>query len=132
MLRKRESLAFRRSFCTLVRYNNTSIFSTNVFQIISKKVVIEGSNSGVEYANIPIRPGHAVRPDILFDLKREHVYAMTDKKLSKVRVQDCSIYTSCGECLGSKDPYCGWCSLENKCSLRGDCRDAAQDPLYWI
>jgi len=30
------------------------------------------------------------------------------------------------------DPYCGWCSLENKCSLRGDCRDAAQDPLYWI
>ena len=37
MLRKRESLAFRRSFCTLVRYNNTSIFSTNVFQIISKK-----------------------------------------------------------------------------------------------
>ena len=87
-----------------------------------KKVVIEGSSSGVEYANIPIRPGHAVRPDINFDLKREHVYAMTDKKVSKVRVQDCSIYTSCGECLGSKDPYCGWCSLENKCSLRGDCR----------
>ena len=27
--------------------------------------------------------------------------------------------------------YC-WCSLENKCSLRGDCRDAALDPLYWI
>ena len=97
-----------------------------------KKVVVEGANSGVEYANIPIRPGHAVRPDVLFDLKREHVYAMTDKKLSKVRVQDCSIYTSCGECLGSKDPYCGWCSLENKCSLRGDCRDAALDPLYWI
>ena len=87
-----------------------------------KKVVIEESSSGVEYANIPIRPGHAVRPDINFDLKREHVYAMTDKKVSKVRVQDCSIYTSCGECLGSKDPYCGWCSLENKCSLRGDCR----------
>jgi plexin A len=97
-----------------------------------KKVVIEGSTTGVEYANIPIRPNHAVNSDIEFDLKREHVYVMTDKKLSKVRVQDCSVYTTCGQCLGSKDPYCGWCSLENKCSLRGDCRDAALDPLYWI
>ena len=97
-----------------------------------KKVVIESSSSGVEYANVPIRKGHSVNSDIVFDLKHNHVYAMTDKKLSKMRVQDCSVYKSCGDCLGSKDPYCGWCSLENKCSLRGDCRDAALDPLYWI
>ena len=67
-----------------------------------KKVVIEGSTSGVEYNDIPVAPGHAVSSDILFDLKREHLYVMTDKKLSKVRVQDCSVYTTCGDCLGSK------------------------------
>ncbi|GIY30136.1 hypothetical protein CEXT_325961 [Caerostris extrusa] len=33
---------------------------------------------------------------------------------------------------GANDPYCGWCSLENKCSLRGACAEAAQDPLYWL
>ena len=60
------------------------------------------------------------------------LYQQPFSLLKKVRVQDCSVYTDCGQCLGSKDPYCGWCSLENKCSLRGDCRDAAQDPLYWI
>ena len=49
-----------------------------------KKVVIESDSTGVLYANIPIRPGHSVRPDIVFDLKREHVYVMTDKKVSKV------------------------------------------------
>ena len=97
-----------------------------------KKVVIEGPSNGVEYSDIVVDKGRAVNSDILFDLKREHVYVMTNKKLSKVRVQDCSVYTSCGQCLGSKDPYCGWCSLENKCSLRGDCRDAAMDRLYWI
>lgn len=97
-----------------------------------KKVVIESSTSGVEYANIPIVPGHAVNSDLVFDLKQNHVYVMTDKKVSKMKVQDCSVYRDCGQCLGSKDPYCGWCSLENKCSLRGDCRDAASDPLYWI
>ena len=95
-----------------------------------KKVVIEGPSNGVEYSDIVVDKGRAVNSDILFDLKREHVYVMTNKKLSKVRVQDCSVYTSCGQCLGSKDPYCGWCSLENKCSLRGDCRDAAMDRLF--
>ena len=73
-----------------------------------------------------------MRPDLLFDLKKDHIYVMTDRKLSKVRVQDCAQYTDCNQCLGARDPYCGWCSLENKCSLRGDCRDAALDPLYWI
>ena len=49
-----------------------------------KKVVIESDSTGVLYADIPMRPGHSVRPDIVFDLKREHVYVMTDKKVSKV------------------------------------------------
>ena len=97
-----------------------------------KKVVVESPTNGVEYADIPIRTGHSVNADLIFDLKADHVYVMTDKKISKLRVQDCSKYATCGDCLGSKDPYCGWCSLENKCSLRGDCRDAAMDPLYWI
>ena len=80
-----------------------------------KKAVVESASSGIEYADIPLAPGTAVRSDLLFDLKRDHVYVMTDKKLSKVRVQDCKQYTDCNQCLGAKDPYCGWCSLENKC-----------------
>ena len=35
-------------------------------------------------------------------------------QVTKVRVQDCGVYKTCGECLGARDPYCGWCSLENK------------------
>ena len=47
-------------------------------------------------------PGTAVRSELLFDLKRDHVYVMTDRKLSKVRVQDCQQYTDCNQCLGAK------------------------------
>eukprot|EP00096_Caligus_rogercresseyi_P001343 TRINITY_DN1211_c0_g2_i1.p1 TRINITY_DN1211_c0_g2~~TRINITY_DN1211_c0_g2_i1.p1 ORF type:complete len:1044 (+),score=347.68 TRINITY_DN1211_c0_g2_i1:181-3132(+) len=97
-----------------------------------KKVVVASSNSGLEYSSIPIAEDSKVNSDLVFDFKRDHIYVMTEKQVAKVRVQDCSIYETCGECLGAKDPYCGWCSLENKCSLRGDCRDAAMDPLYWI
>ena len=46
--------------------------------------------------------GTSVRSDLLFDLKRDHVYVMTDRKLSKVRVQDCQQYKDCNQCLGAK------------------------------
>ncbi|GFY60911.1 hypothetical protein TNIN_181314 [Trichonephila inaurata madagascariensis] len=49
-----------------------------------------------------------------------------------VKVQECHVFRTCMDCLGANDPYCGWCSLENKCSLRGACAEAAQDPLYWL
>lgn len=52
--------------------------------------------------------------------------------MSKLKVHSCSTYTSCSTCLGAKDPYCGWCSLENKCSLRSVCQDDGNDPLYWV
>ena len=80
-----------------------------------KKAVVESANNGIEYADIAIAPGTSVRSDLLFDLKRDRVYVMTDRRLSKVKVQDCQQYSDCNQCLGARDPYCGWCSLENKC-----------------
>jgi len=31
-----------------------------------------------------------------------------------VLVHNCSEYTTCNECVEAGDPYCGWCSLQNK------------------
>lgn len=53
-------------------------------------------------------------------------------QISKVKTKECSIYEGCSQCLGARDPYCGWCSSENKCSLRRDCREAFQDPRFWL
>ncbi|KAK7867968.1 hypothetical protein R5R35_004968 [Gryllus longicercus] len=97
-----------------------------------KKVVVESSTSALEYGDLVVDEGSPVNPDLHFDSQLMHLYVMTEKKVFKVKVQECSVYTTCWECLGAKDPYCGWCSLENKCSLRSDCQDAAKDPLYWI
>ncbi len=35
-------------------------------------------------------------------------------QVTKARVQYCDVYKTGGECFGVHDPYCGWCSLENK------------------
>ncbi|CAL8402674.1 unnamed protein product, partial [Arctogadus glacialis] len=45
----------------------------------------------------------------------------------RVPVESCEQYTSCGECLGSRDPHCGWCVLHNVCSRKDRC-DRASEP----
>ncbi|KAJ1526203.1 hypothetical protein ONE63_009362 [Megalurothrips usitatus] len=99
---------------------------------LCSQVVVESSTSALEYGDTPVDSGSLVNADLHFDPKFMHLYVMTERKVSKVKVQDCGQYKTCGDCLGARDPYCGWCSLENKCSLRADCQDAAKDPLYWI
>ncbi|XP_043221511.1 plexin-A2-like isoform X2 [Amphibalanus amphitrite] len=100
-----------------------------------KKIVVEPLSDvivGTEYADLTVRQGSKVQADLRLDPPKQHLYVMTEKKVSKVKVQECHLYRTCGECLGAKDPYCGWCSLENKCSVRSRCQDADKDVLYWI
>lgn len=97
-----------------------------------KKIVVESANSAIEYANIPINIGSPINSDMHFDNQKLHIYVMSKQRVSKVKVYDCSDYLTCGQCLGARDPYCGWCSLENKCSPRSTCEDDANDPLYWV
>ncbi|XP_037086634.1 LOW QUALITY PROTEIN: plexin-A1-like [Pollicipes pollicipes] len=83
-----------------------------------KKVVVEPLSErkikANEYGDLAVQHGSRVQADLRFDKRKQHLYVMTEKKVSKVKVQECHLYASCGECLGARDPYCGWCSLENK------------------
>lgn len=71
--------------------------------------------SAFEYNDVTIGKT-TVNGDMYFDQNsnRNYLYVMTEKRLTMVKVQECQVYRTCGECLGARDPYCGWCSLENK------------------
>lgn len=97
-----------------------------------KKAVVETVTSAFEYSEEVIVENSRIGSDLHFDQSKNFLYVMTEKRVTLMRVQNCQQHKTCGECLGARDPYCGWCSLENKCSLRSDCAEAAQDPLYWL
>ncbi|XP_055945383.1 plexin A3-like isoform X2 [Argiope bruennichi] len=97
-----------------------------------KKAVVETVVKASEYADLVIDEGSPINADMVFDKAKNHLYVMTEKRVTMVKVQECHMFKTCMDCLGANDPYCGWCSLENKCSLRGACAEAAQDPLYWL
>lgn len=97
------------------------------------KVVVTSMNSASHYNTVTIQLGKAILPDMHFaPYNKNYLYVMTENRVTQVRVQDCHVYRTCSECLSARDPYCGWCSLENKCSLRSNCAEAASDPLYWL
>uniref|UniRef100_A0AAY4E7U8 Sema domain-containing protein n=1 Tax=Denticeps clupeoides TaxID=299321 RepID=A0AAY4E7U8_9TELE len=53
------------------------------------------------------------------------------KQITKVRVQSCHLKNDCQSCVALKDPYCGWCVMEGRCTRRSDCR-RAEEKNGWL
>ncbi|XP_052127793.1 plexin-B [Frankliniella occidentalis] len=49
-----------------------------------------------------------------------------------MRVEHCGSFANCSSCLEAKDPYCGWCSLEKRCTVRDKCQKAAHSSPRWL
>nr|XP_034329620.1 plexin-A2-like [Crassostrea gigas] len=96
-----------------------------------KKVSIESSAIATEYDDITVDPGFPILKDMIFDEDNRYLYVLSPNKLVKIVVQNCNQYTTCEECKGANDPYCGWCSMENKCSLAEECSDYGS-ALNWM
>ncbi|XP_039297179.1 plexin-B-like isoform X1 [Nilaparvata lugens] len=97
-----------------------------------KKVLVTTANSAIEYEEMLIDEGNKVLPDTVIAPNGEHFYALTTAKVLKVAVEHCSSYGNCSACLESKDPYCGWCSLERRCTIRSACQKASHSSPRWL
>ncbi|XP_055371957.1 plexin-B isoform X2 [Condylostylus longicornis] len=86
-----------------------------------KKVLISGQMPG-QYEEVLVDPGNEILPDTMMSPKKDFLYVLSRKKITKLRVEHCSIYTNCSSCLESRDPFCGWCSLEKRCTVRNACQ----------
>uniref|UniRef100_A0AAV2LZD6 Sema domain-containing protein n=1 Tax=Knipowitschia caucasica TaxID=637954 RepID=A0AAV2LZD6_KNICA len=80
-----------------------------------KKIRVDGPpHGGVQYETISvIKDGSPVLRDMAFSLDRNYLYVMSERQVTQVPVESCEQYSTCGECLSSGDPHCGWCVLHN-------------------
>lgn len=134
----------------LIEYSNTSLTAvaanpTNDFTVAYlgtstgqlKRLVLEDYKRAVEYSSIHVDPHRRtpINADMRFDRRdttANFIYVMNDKRVSLIKVQECNLYKTCFECLSAYDPHCGWCSLENRCSIKSACAEANDDSLYWL
>ncbi|XP_063883556.1 LOW QUALITY PROTEIN: plexin-B-like [Scylla paramamosain] len=97
-----------------------------------KKALLAGPEDAAEYGEDVIDPGSRVLPDMTLDNPGAHLFILTTTKVTKYRVEDCASYTNCSSCLGARDPYCGWCSLEKRCTVQSACQKATFSSPRWL
>uniref|UniRef100_A0A3B3C5S2 Plexin A1a n=1 Tax=Oryzias melastigma TaxID=30732 RepID=A0A3B3C5S2_ORYME len=109
---------------------NTVAFTGTRSGRIKKIQVNSISQPALLYENVVVSDGNPILRDLLFSPDHQFLYALTDKQVTRVSVESCEQYTSCGECLGSGDPHCGWCVLHNVCSRRDRCERADEPQRF--
>lgn len=96
-----------------------------------KKVLLSGA-APAEYEQVLVDAGNAILPDTTLSPTGDYLYVLSTSKISKINVEHCGSYGNCSSCLESKDPYCGWCSLEKKCTVRSACQKASHSSPRWL
>ncbi|KAF2988052.1 hypothetical protein EK904_005428 [Melospiza melodia maxima] len=96
------------------------------------KVYLGAQGEAHTYASVSIQVNSMVSGDLLFDQLQEHLFVMTQSMVVKVPIMECSLSLDCESCLALKDPYCGWCVLQGRCSRRSEClRSRLSEQWLW-
>uniref|UniRef100_A0A8C6J2E4 Plexin-B1 n=1 Tax=Melopsittacus undulatus TaxID=13146 RepID=A0A8C6J2E4_MELUD len=95
------------------------------------KVYLGAMGDAHVYASLTIQLNSMVSGDLLFDQLQEHLFVMT-QSMVRVPILECSLYSDCESCLALKDPYCGWCVLQGRCTRRSEClRSRLSEQWLW-
>uniref|UniRef100_A0A665TBD2 Plexin-A1 n=1 Tax=Echeneis naucrates TaxID=173247 RepID=A0A665TBD2_ECHNA len=99
-----------------------------------KKILVNSvspNRPAVLYEKVTVSEGGSpLLRDMLFSPDQQYIYTLTEKQVVRVPVESCEQYTTCGECLGSRDPHCGWCVLHNVCSRKDRCERAGEPQRF--
>uniref|UniRef100_A0A8B9IVE8 Plexin C1 n=1 Tax=Amazona collaria TaxID=241587 RepID=A0A8B9IVE8_9PSIT len=118
---------------TLIHSGLVAVYGTVVLNQI---VLFLGTDDGQLLKAILNEDMESNCPEILYEIKEEtsvfpklrldpvdnnYIYLSSANKVRRIPVANCSRYISEQECLSVKDPYCGWCSLTQRCTLKENC-----------
>uniref|UniRef100_A0A3Q0RM74 Plexin D1 n=1 Tax=Amphilophus citrinellus TaxID=61819 RepID=A0A3Q0RM74_AMPCI len=128
-------LALRRPLRAIPLFDGTSFSSVSVDNVQNHTVVFLGTSNGrlrkltllanmtmVNQWTLTLRANEAVHHIMTFDPNDSNfLYVMTSHHMLRVKVADCDQWRSCSDCLGAGDAHCGWCTLENRCTIQKEC-----------
>ncbi|RLV89067.1 hypothetical protein DV515_00015072 [Chloebia gouldiae] len=90
--------------------------------LFSLQINLDSTMKVISRRSILVAYGEPVHPIMQFDPSDStYLYLMTSYQMTRVKVAACSQYSTCTECLAAADAYCGWCTMETRCSLQHEC-----------
>uniref|UniRef100_A0A8C4ZSB3 Plexin D1 n=1 Tax=Gadus morhua TaxID=8049 RepID=A0A8C4ZSB3_GADMO len=122
-------LALRRPLRATPLFEYTGLSSVAVDSVHNHTVVFLGTHHGrLRKVRLTVCPceclpaSQPVHPIMTFDPNDSNfLYLMTTHYLLRVKVAECGRYGDCNDCLGAGDAHCGWCTLENRCTVQKEC-----------
>uniref|UniRef100_A0AAY4E6K7 Plexin-A2 n=1 Tax=Denticeps clupeoides TaxID=299321 RepID=A0AAY4E6K7_9TELE len=111
-------------------YNGYNVVFVGTMSGQLRKIRADGpAVGGVLYETLTLmKDSSRILPDMAFSLDNNFLYVMSERQVMQVPVEWCEQYQSCGACLSSGDPHCGWCVLHNTCMRRDRC-ERSQEPF---
>ncbi|XP_026506045.1 plexin-D1 [Terrapene carolina triunguis] len=95
------------------------------------KINLNSATKIISRKSVSVAYGESVHPIMQFDPSdSSYLYLMTSYQMTRVKVAACDQYTTCTECLAAADAYCGWCTMETRCSLQHECINSTE-PNFW-
>ncbi|XP_053576743.1 plexin-D1 [Bombina bombina] len=114
---------------TNVSDNRVAFLGTASGQLL--KINLNNSLAVLSKQSILIARGQPVHHIMEFDpVDPTYLYVMTSYQITKVKVALCDKYQSCTQCMEAADAYCGWCTMEARCSLKQECHNSMISG-YW-
>ncbi|XP_038069358.1 plexin-B-like [Patiria miniata] len=112
------------SIITTIEVNHTiALIGTSSGDLL--KVHVESNTTSRLYERISVDTS-PILPDVKVNDTTRVLFLLTEQKLVKLRVENCGQYATCETCIGTDagndgDPYCGWCTLERRCTRYSNC-----------
>ncbi|NWX88534.1 PLXC1 protein, partial [Nothoprocta pentlandii] len=118
---------------TLIQSGLAAVYGTVVLNQI---VLFLGTDDGQLLKAILDEDMVSNCPEVLYEIKEEtpifpklrldpvdnnYIYLSSANTVRRILVANCSRFVSQQGCLSAKDPYCGWCSLNQRCTLKENC-----------
>ncbi|XP_063219217.1 plexin-B isoform X2 [Bacillus rossius redtenbacheri] len=95
-------------------------------------VLMSSASKAEQYGEMIVDAGSTILPDTTVAPGAHFLYVLSTSKVLKVKLWHCNSFLNCSTCLEAKDPYCGWCSLEKRCTVRSECQKASDSLPRWL
>ncbi|XP_063968335.1 plexin-A4-like isoform X3 [Lytechinus pictus] len=129
------------SIVTTIERHHTVAFVGNTEGSLHK-INIVNTSFGYVYEDIFLGGGSVLQEMFLDELKEQLTLATssdrhsTQNRVVTVDIVNCGQYQTCEECIGEDggndgDPYCGWCTLEARCTRYKEC-PSPDESTRWL
>ncbi|XP_043092553.1 plexin-B2-like [Puntigrus tetrazona] len=127
-------------------YTRNDMLTAVAVAVENKHTVAFLGTSGADVLKVHLDPSHSdlynkipgertdggVNKNLFFNSTLDVLYITTGRKITKVPVQACEEKNDCQSCISQRDPYCGWCVLQGRCTRKKDChRGEVENAWLW-